>query len=285
MKFIHHLKKAWYDTVLPVASEEERENADFRQYFLGWPMHNFTSVRTPGERVLDVVRAIFGTLTVPLYVGVKRVPEFVLFNAPSEGFACLEAKSKEKYGEDSFSLWAVPKYLLKAVGMGFRALISPPAFWAWIPSRLVLDTKTSRVEKDRMFAMSFMSLFPIIAVVLAVISAFVPLLTVGLVLSYIVDFVVLLQLDEFRAIAKFYAEEDKASSRDNADVSSDEEAKNRVTYSPVSTLNADPVPVGASLVPPEIHSSPLSTASRVDTAPSLTFDSVPGSHSPERGFS
>lgn len=256
MPLIDHVKKAWYNAVLPQATSEEQNSADFRHYFLGWPMHKLGSQKTGSDLLFNILRAILGTLTVPLYVTIKRVPEFVLFNLLEESFAWLEGRPKKAHGDDSFSLWAIPKYLLKGVRMLFRAFVSPVALLALSQSHLDRDEKTSPAEKGKLLSMSFMSMTTALMVIFSIVATFLPPLALAMGASILLDLIVLPQLGEFDSILKLFSDKKKIPSDKNVRAS-DDKAQSHPTDTPVSKL----------LEEPEFHSALFDDASKNNSTP------------------
>lgn len=201
MTFYEHVKKAWYDAVLPQATEEERENADYREYLLGWPANELDTQDSLFNTLFRGFRMVAGALTVPLFVLLKRVPEFLLFNLASEAFAWLEAQSKEQHGSDYFSAWAIPRFFFNILGKLFRLCVSPLGFAMWAINgdddhlRKLID-KTS-ITQSPLLWFGFTGLAMI---TLAVIWAFVPVLLMIMLAGFAADIIVLPQLGEFRPL-------------------------------------------------------------------------------------
>lgn len=226
MTFYEHVKKAWYDAVLPQATEEERENADYREYLLGWPANELDTQDALFNTLFRGFRMVAGTLTVPLFVLLKRVPEFLLFNLASEAFAWLEAQSKEQHGSDYFSAWAIPRFFFNILGKLFRLCVSPLGFAMWAINgdddhlRKLINRISITQSPLLWFGFTGLAL-----ITLAVIWAFVPVLLMIMLASFAADIIVLPQLGEFRPIFRMltlYFEGIKASHEEP--VSSLEEA-------------------------------------------------------------
>lgn len=73
--FFAFMKKAWFDTVMPLGDEKEREASYFRHYFLGWPKEGSV------KKALYLV--FLGFIFFPLINSIRRPLEFTL-NAFSE---------------------------------------------------------------------------------------------------------------------------------------------------------------------------------------------------------
>lgn len=78
--FFSFVKKAWFDTVLPTTSEDERSNEEefnkeklqFTRYFLGFPLQKGNVIR------IALYIASFSWLVTPLLNTIRRPPEFLL---------------------------------------------------------------------------------------------------------------------------------------------------------------------------------------------------------------
>lgn len=128
--FLDYMKKAWYDTMMPLENEEKRKNSQFVNYFLGWP-------GTPGTKkiVLGDIISFFDLLiyfvflkfVLPFYNILRRPPELV-FNLLAETFSYLNNLMQDSGYRAVKFLSFIPTLaqgLFKACYFAFRLFTSP----------------------------------------------------------------------------------------------------------------------------------------------------------------
>lgn len=122
--FLSFLKKAWQDTVMPLANEEEREGLKFKHYFLNWP----TSGSLPKKIATAALNA---PLTLINFI--RRPLEFV-FNFASESsnyfknrlIAWAPTSAAAQYGRSALVIAATLfQGLFKAGYLLLRPITSP----------------------------------------------------------------------------------------------------------------------------------------------------------------
>lgn len=120
--FLPWLKKAWYDAVLPLATEDMRERPDYMHYLFGQTGSNED---IGGFEFFAQAREGFKIITVFATALIKRVPRFLLFNLPAEMFNYFKGANAPDAKMRGFSIMSIPETLFRGAGFLFDALVSP----------------------------------------------------------------------------------------------------------------------------------------------------------------
>ncbi|KTC98864.1 hypothetical protein Lgee_1441 [Legionella geestiana] len=191
--FLPWLKKAWYDAMLPLASEQTRERPDFKHYLFGYT--GYQAER--GGFFSDLRMLAKGALVFPAVL-IKRVPRFIFSNLPAELFNYFKGAQTPDTESRGFSLMSIPETLFRGLGLLIDAAISPYVFFNRV-MKFMHDKEVpflGRRDMQWMFALNMAVLYIAASGALLLLTS-LPIVALGMIASLLTDVPLVRFVDEY----------------------------------------------------------------------------------------